>query len=65
MFDFIGLYRVGDPNGALLYPKFIAPGTTGTVSFTIPATPGAYEFRYFVPPNKTLAASSNSILVVP
>jgi pectin methylesterase-like acyl-CoA thioesterase len=64
-FDFIGLYRVGDPNGALLYPKFITPSTTGTVSFTMPATPGAYEFRYFVPPNKTLAASSNSILVAP
>jgi hypothetical protein len=40
-------------------------GTVIVSSATMPGTPGAYEFRYFVPPNKTLAASSNSILVVP
>ncbi len=63
--DFVGLYRVGDPDAALLLPKFTAPGTTGTVNFTMPSAPGQYEFRYFVPPNKTRVASSNIITVLP
>lgn len=63
--DFIGLYRVGDPDTALLWPQFTTPGTTGTVNFTLPSAPAQYEFRYFVPPNKTRIASSNIITVVP
>ena len=62
--DFIGLYRVGDPDTALLWPQFTTPGTTGTVNFTMPLAPGQYEFRYLVP-NKTRVASSNIITVVP
>ena len=63
--DFIGLYRVGDPDAALLLPKFTTAGTTGAVNFTMPSAPGQYEFRYFVPPSKTRVASSNIITVVP
>jgi hypothetical protein len=48
-----------------LWPQLTTPGTTGTVTFTMPAAPGQYEFRYFVPPNKTRVASSNIIVVVP
>jgi hypothetical protein len=36
-----------------------------TVNFTMPSAPGQYEFRYFVPPNKTRVASSNVIVVTP
>jgi pectin methylesterase-like acyl-CoA thioesterase len=61
--DFIGLYRAGDTQ--LLLPKFTTLGTTGTVEFTMPSTPGAYELRYFVPPNKTRVTSSNVITVIP
>jgi hypothetical protein len=63
-FDFIGLYRVGDPDTALLWPKFITAATTGAVTFTMPSAPGQYEFRYLVPPTKIRVALSNVITVV-
>jgi hypothetical protein len=31
----------------------------------MPSAPGQYEFRYFMPPNKTRVASSNIITVLP
>lgn len=44
--DWIGLFRVGDPNPAFLGYQYTDGGAAGTQSWMAPAQPGRYEFRY-------------------
>ena len=45
-FDWIGLFRVGDSNGAYLDYQYTDAAVTGTQTWVAPAVPGQYEFRY-------------------
>lgn len=46
-FDWIGLFKVGDPNTAERWWNYTWGATAGTYNLTAPTTPGTYEFRYF------------------
>src|SRR5205823_4451557 len=45
--DWVGLYRAGTPDGQELSRQFVSSRTAGIVNFTLPPTPGRYEFRHF------------------
>ena len=63
--DWVGLYRAGEPDARYLARQTVTGGTTGTLSFTLPATAGRYEFRYFVAGGFTRAATSNALTALP
>src|SRR5437763_1842147 len=63
--DWIGLFRAGTPDSQVLARQFVPGGTTGTLDFTLPATPGRYEFRYFATGGSTHAAASNVVTALP
>src|SRR5207249_4884846 len=63
--DWVGLYRAGTPDTHELLRQSVGTGTTGTLSFTLPHTPGHYEFRYFLSGGQTRVASSNVLTVLP
>jgi hypothetical protein len=44
--DWIGLFRVGDPNIAYLDYQYTTGRTTGTQTWVAPSQPGQYQFRY-------------------
>lgn len=46
-FDWVGLFRVGDPNTGERWYSYTQGSTSGTLNLTAPLTPGQYEFRYF------------------
>lgn len=63
--DWIGLFRVGDPNSAYdgnrwRYTNGFSPGSFTT---TAPSAAGTYEFRYLVNDSFTSAASSPTITI--
>lgn len=63
--DWIGLFRVGDPNTS--YDRFRSFYTGGAASgsrtISLPTTPGQYEFRYFLNNSFTLVARSVTVTV--
>jgi hypothetical protein len=69
--DWIGLYATGTSNMAMLDWKYLnssrtAPTTglrTATLSFVMPSTPKAYEFRLFSNNTYTLLATSPAVTV--
>jgi hypothetical protein len=71
--DWVGLYATGAPNGTYLDWKYLnntrtkpATGVTGAdVPFTVPATPGTYNVRFFLNDSTTLLATSATITVTP
>ena len=62
--DWIGLYKVGDPNTSYLTYQYTQGAPTGTVTFNAPATPGQYEFRYLLENGYTSIAKSNTVNVI-
>ena len=46
--DWIGLYRVGDPNTAYGWWAYTSGATSGTLNLTSPSQAGQYEFRYLL-----------------
>ena len=62
-YDWIGLYKVGDPNTAYQWWTYTVGATTGSVTLTAPTTPGTYEFRYLLNNGYTDAARSNPVTV--
>ena len=61
--DWVGLYRVGDPDTDYLDAQYTGDGTTGLLTFTAPDAAGDYEFRYFLNDTFTGAATSNAVCV--
>lgn len=47
--DWVGLFVPGTPDSAYLEYHPVGIGSGGSVAFTAPGTPGAYEIRYLVP----------------
>jgi len=45
--DWIGLYRVGARDTAYLVRRYTGGLRAGSLVFTVPSGPGAYEVRYF------------------
>jgi hypothetical protein len=61
--DWIGLYKVGDPNTNFIEWKYTAGTATGSMTFTAPSFSGQYEFRYFSNNSFVKLATSNVIIV--
>ena len=61
--DWIGLYRVGDPNTSNKWNEYTKGATSGSFTITAPITPGQYEFRYLVDDGFDDAARSGPITV--
>ena len=61
--DWVGLYKVGDPNNS--FGKWVYTGglPSGTFTTTVPSTGGSYEFRYLLNDGYTDYARSSAITV--
>ena len=60
----IALAATGAPNNSYIRYAYLASGaTTGTWTFTMPTTPGTYEFRLFVNNGYTRVATSPTVTV--
>ena len=61
--DWIGLYKVGDPETAFGWWRHTGGTATGTFTVAAPSTGGNYEFRYFIDNGYTRKATSNTVAV--
>ena len=63
--DWVGLYKVGDPNKSYILNKlaYTNGAKSGSYTTTAPTTPGTYEFRYLLDDGYTDTARSSSITV--
>jgi uncharacterized repeat protein (TIGR01451 family) len=71
LYDWIGMYRVGDGDGFYLSYQYVDlsctgaspsyPWAAGACSFTLPSTPGTYEFRLFTNSTYVRLATSNVV----
>jgi subtilisin family serine protease len=61
--DWIGLYKVGDPNTAYTWWAYTNGATSGSFALTAPSDAGQYEFRYLLNDGFTVAATSNPVTV--
>jgi thermitase len=61
--DWIGLYKVGDPETSYISWQYTAGTTSGSRTFTAPSQPGQYEFRYFTNNSYIKVATSNTVTV--
>jgi photosystem II stability/assembly factor-like uncharacterized protein len=61
--DWIGLYRVGDPNTSYLWWSYTQGATQGSFTLTAPSQAGKYEFRYLQNNGYTDVARSNVVTV--
>ncbi len=61
--DVIALYRAGRSHGSPLQAQSVASAATlGSLSFTVPGSPGRYEFRYLPSGGFSGSAVSNAIV---
>lgn len=56
--DWIGLYAVGSSNNSFIAYQWNYGRTAGSLTFTMPTTPGQYEFRYLTNSSYTDLARS-------
>ncbi|HKW01023.1 MAG TPA: S8 family serine peptidase [Vicinamibacterales bacterium] len=61
--DWIGLYRVGDPDTSAIWWQYTQGTTSGSFTVTVPSTSGQYEFRYFRQNLYSLVTRSNTFSV--
>lgn len=65
--DWIGIYKVGDPDSSYITYKYTMGATSGTVSFNAPAfygvASGQVEFRYFLANGYSKVATGNTVTV--
>jgi hypothetical protein len=61
--DWVGLFRVGDPNTDSIWMAVTHGTAAGTLSLPAPSQPGEYEFRYLVDDSFVDAARSGVITV--
>ena len=62
--DWIGLYKVSDPNTVYITYEYTMGLPSGTLKFRAPAQAGEYEFRYLVDDEYNEAARSGPIRVL-
>lgn len=71
--DWVALYPAGAPDGAhvdwrYLNDTAVQPGSgvaTAALHFTMPSTPGSYEFRFFADNGYGRLATSGAVIVLP
>ena len=61
--DWVGLFKVGDPNTAYGWWRYTNGTTSGSFTITVPNAPGTYEFRYLLQNGFTDSARSGPISV--
>lgn len=61
--DWIGLYRVAEPDSNYLSWQFTGGAASAALTFEAPAASGEYEFRYFLDNGFARAATSNPVTV--
>lgn len=61
--DWIGFYKVGNPNSPAIWYQYTGGATSGSLTMTTPNQPGQYEFRYFLQNTYNLVATSSAITV--
>lgn len=61
--DWVAVADVGSVEGYFIDYQYLGSGTSGSLTFTAPATPGSYEFRLYLNNSWTKAATSNAITV--
>jgi hypothetical protein len=61
--DWIGLFRLGDPNKTPVWTQDTT-GASGTITLNAPADPGAYEFRYLVEGDSIIDVARSSTITV-
>ena len=61
--DWIALARVGSADTSYLAWRYTGGATSGSLAFSLPTTPGDYEFRYFTKGSYTLVARSPVVTV--
>ena len=61
--DWIGLFRVGDWNGAHGWSSYTDGATSGTFTLSAPSQAGQYEFRYLLNDGVDDAARSGLVTV--
>jgi hypothetical protein len=61
--DWIGLYKVGDPDMGYSAWQHTGGTQSGNTTFTAPSQTGEYEFRYFLNNGYTKVATSNTVTV--
>jgi len=62
--DWIGLFKVGDPNTKVIWFDYTNGVATGSRNVRVPSQPGEYEFRYLVDDSYNDAARSETVRVV-
>jgi hypothetical protein len=62
--DWVGLYKAGVADASYLSWQYTDLALSGSMTFTAPAQPGQYEFRYFLNNGYTRVATSNPVAVV-
>ena len=61
--DWVGLYLADAADTNVLALQYTGPATAGHLSFTLPARPGQYEFRYFLNDGFARAAVAGQVVV--
>ena len=61
--DWVGLFKIGDPNGIYGWYEYTKGAASGTFELTAPAQPGRYEFRYLLDDGYVDVARSREVTV--
>ena len=61
--DWVGLFRVGDPNTRYGWFEYTKGATSGTLTLSAPTEAGQYEFRYLLDDDFIEAVRSSSLTV--
>ena len=61
--DWVGLYPTGAPESGYLSYLYLYGSTSASLPFTLPGTPGTYEFRFFPNNSFTRLATSPTVTV--
>ena len=61
--DWIGLYKVGDPDSANGWWQYTGGATSGSFTLQAPFAAGSYEFRYLIQGSQTDILRSAAVTV--
>jgi acid phosphatase len=61
--DWIGLFKVGDPETSYISWRYTGGASSGNATFTVPNQAGQFEFRYFTNDSYNKVATSNTVTV--
>ncbi|WNG32348.1 hypothetical protein F0U61_01060 [Archangium violaceum] len=63
--DWVGMYTPTAPNTSYSQWKYVSLETSGSITFTAPATEGVYEFRFLLDNGYTSVASTQFTVDIP